>query len=143
MPVTTAVRREGLQAPAERRKRRRYDALPEFSRYKDDGCDIHDHCLTCPLPRCRYEAPGGLRALLNEQRDQQIFQLRRKGASVDELAGRFGVSRRTIFRILGSGKTARSQPITFMPATLRPAQRGDVPPFGQGEDRRGEESRCA
>ena len=94
MPITAAVRPP--------RKRVRADSLPEFTRYRDDGCDVNPSCLTCPLPRCRYEEPGGLRALLNEFRDRQIIQLRRKGLPVEELAVRFGVSRRTVFRVLES-----------------------------------------
>ncbi len=81
----------------------RADALPEHTRYRDDGCDIHPHCLTCPLPRCRYDAPGGLRALLNARRDRQIVAMRLQGVPVDDLAWRFGVSRRTVFRVLGNG----------------------------------------
>jgi hypothetical protein len=91
----------------------RADALPEFTRYRDDGCDVNPSCLTCPLPRCRYEEPGGLRALLNEARDLEIVALRARGVSVAELAGRFGVSRRTVFRVLGS--RAR-QPIPIRPS---------------------------
>jgi hypothetical protein len=78
----------------------RADALPEFTRYHDDGCDVSPSCLTCPLPRCRYEQPGGLRVLFNEARDDDIIELRARGASAAELAGRFGVSRRTVFRVL-------------------------------------------
>lgn len=91
-----------LKARAERRRypRVRSDSLPEVTRYRDDGCDIHPHCLTCPLPRCRYEEPGGLKAMLNGMRDRQIVSLRTRGIPVEEIADRFGVSRRTIFRIL-------------------------------------------
>jgi hypothetical protein len=89
---------------AQSKPRARHDSLPEYTRYRDDGCDISQSCLTCPLPRCRYEEPGGLRALLNETRDRQIIQLRLKGVPVEELAGRFGVSRRTVFRVIGSAK---------------------------------------
>jgi len=78
----------------------RADALPEFTRYRDDGCDIHPNCLTCPLPRCRYDEPGGLRALVNAHRDREIVEMRLRGAGVGELAGRFGLSRRSVFRIL-------------------------------------------
>ena len=85
--------------------RLRHDSLPENTRYRDDGCDISESCFTCPLPRCRYEEPGGLRALLNEQRDRQIIQLRLKGVPVDALADHFGVSRRTVFRVIGSART--------------------------------------
>jgi hypothetical protein len=91
---------EVMEAPI--RDRVRADALPESTRYADDGCDIHPNCLTCPLPRCRFDEPGGLRAILNAQRDEEIAELRRKGTPVGDLAGRFGVSRRTVFRILES-----------------------------------------
>jgi hypothetical protein len=90
-----------------RRPRRRFDALPENTHYRDDGCEVSQSCLDCPLPRCRYEEPGGLRALLNEQRDRQIIQLREQGMPVAELADYFGVSRRTVFRVIGSIKPQR------------------------------------
>ncbi len=80
----------------------RSDALPEFTRYRDDGCDVSSSCLRCPLPRCRYEEPGGLRALLNKTRDEQIVAERAAGVPVAELAARFAVSRRTVFRVLGN-----------------------------------------
>ena len=83
-------------------KRVRADALPEYIRYQDNGCEVHPSCLTCPLNRCRYDEPGGLRALINADRDRKILELRLGGATVDDLAGRFGVSRRTVFRILST-----------------------------------------
>jgi hypothetical protein len=100
-----------LPLPLRERKRAQRDNLPEYTRYRDDGCDISETCLACPLPRCRYEEPGGLRALLNESRDREIVQLRLKGVPVEELAGRFGVSRRTVFRVIGSTRLqARPRP---------------------------------
>ncbi len=101
----------------------RADALPEYTRYRDDGCDIHPHCLTCPLPRCRYDEPGGLRGLLNAYRDRQIVELRRRGVPVDELAQRFGLSRRSIFRVLerpenGNGHNGHQQGTETVPAPL-------------------------
>ena len=81
-------------------RRVRSDALPEHTQYVDDGCDIHPHCLTCPLPRCRYDERGGLRALLNTYRDQQVLTLRQQGLAVDAIARRFRLSRRTVFRVL-------------------------------------------
>ena len=93
-----------ITAPRTPRPRVRADALPEFTRYRDDGCDISRSCLTCPLPRCRYEEPGGLRSLLNEQRDRQIIKLRLQGVPVDALADHFGISRRTVFRVIGSAR---------------------------------------
>ena len=86
-------------------QRVRADALPELTRYRDEGCDFHRSCLSCPLPRCRYDEPGGVRALLNLGRDREILHLRRRqGLAVDMLAQRYGVSRRTVFRILQRGE---------------------------------------
>lgn len=92
-------------------RRVREDALPEHTRYRDDGCDVHPHCLTCPLPRCRYDEPGGVRALLNAYRDRQIVGLRRDGLTVDELARRFRISRRTVFRVLGKNNGKPPKPL--------------------------------
>jgi hypothetical protein len=97
----------------------RSDSLPEYTRYKDDGCDVSASCLDCPLPRCRYEEPGGLRALLNEQRDRQIIQLREKGMPVAELADYFGVSRRTVFRVIGTMKPPRKKNDNITPIPIR------------------------
>jgi hypothetical protein len=89
----------------EGQQRVRQDALPEFTRYHDEGCDLYPSCLTCPLPRCRYDKPGGVRAIFNVRRDREILQLRRRqGLPVDTLARRYGVSRRTVFRILRRGR---------------------------------------
>jgi hypothetical protein len=84
-------------------RRVRSDALPEEIDYRDDGCDIHPRCLTCPLPRCRYDEPGGVRAMLNTYRDEQVVALRRDGARIDQIAERYNLSRRTVFRILSAG----------------------------------------
>lgn len=84
----------------------RSDALPEHIEYRDEGCDLFVSCLTCPLPRCRYDEPGGVRAMLNRERDHQIRALREDPTlSVDDIADRFGVSRRTVFRALQSHVT--------------------------------------
>ncbi len=110
--VMTGTRPKQLQLPMHGapKPRVRSDALPEFTRYRDDGCDVSPTCLTCPLPRCRYEEPGGLRALLNKTRDEQIVARRSDGVPVAELATRFGVSRRTVFRVLGN-KARRPIPL--------------------------------
>jgi len=102
--VITQTETEQLRLPMRdaAKPRVRSDALPEFTRYRDNGCDVHPSCLSCPLPRCRYEEPGGLRALLNKTRDEQIANQRASGVPVAELATRFGVSRRTVFRVLGN-----------------------------------------
>jgi hypothetical protein len=82
----------------------RRDALPEHTSYADTGCDIHSSCLTCPLPRCRYDEPGGARKLLSDERDRTILQLRREGRPISAIASSFGVSRRTVFRVLAHSR---------------------------------------
>ena len=73
--------------------------LPENATYRDDGCDLHPRCLTCPLPSCRYDTPGGKRALLNVYRNQLIASLRHSGKTVPIVARLLGVSRRTVVRV--------------------------------------------
>lgn len=70
--------------------------------YPDKGCpDLGiPSCFTCPLPKCRYDAPGGARAMLKPSRDENIVRLHDSGEPIDQLAADFNVSRRAIFRIL-------------------------------------------
>ncbi len=95
--------------------RARSDALPEHAQYRDDGCDVHPHCLTCPLPRCRYDEPGGLRSVLIAGRDQDVVMLRLQGVSVDRLASRFRLSRRTVFRILARSENGEAGTLKVAP----------------------------
>jgi hypothetical protein len=84
----------------------RIDALPEYTDYSDSGCDLYPSCLNCPLPRCRYEDPGGAAAMLRTGRDANIRRLaRQENVGVDRLAEMFGLSRRTIFRVLSAGRS--------------------------------------
>ncbi|MPZ48345.1 MAG: helix-turn-helix domain-containing protein [Dehalococcoidia bacterium] len=85
---------EELPRPARR------DALPEHTHYADTGCDLHPSCLTCPLVRCRYDEPGGARRLLSEDRDRTMLELQRSHVPINSIAARFGISRRTVFRVL-------------------------------------------
>ena len=77
------------------------DRVPELTSYRDMGCDIHPTCLTCPLPRCRYDEPGWQQREERQQRDVELLQVQlRHSMSVEELATHFGVSSRTVHRIL-------------------------------------------
>lgn len=87
----------------------RADALPEsnreFANWQDTGCEVAPHCLACPLPQCRYDRPGGARAIRNDVRDQAIREAYAlttgtPGERVSALTEQFGLSRRTVFRIL-------------------------------------------
>ena len=74
--------------------------VDDHHEWVDRGCSVAPHCLQCPLPRCRYEVPGGLRAIINEARDRQMVELRRGGVPVEMIATTLHVSRRTVFRCL-------------------------------------------
>lgn len=88
--------------------RPRIDALPEYTDFSDNGCDLFSSCLTCPLPRCRYDEPGGAPAIYREFRDREMRRLAKEdGLTVDDLANRFDISRRTVFRVLSPEKDER------------------------------------
>ena len=87
-------------------RRVRRDGLPENTPYTDTGCDVHPHCLTCPLVRCRYDEPGGARRVFNEDRDRLILRFHAEGLAVHVIARHFGVSRRTVFRALARSRAA-------------------------------------
>lgn len=45
------------------------EALSEYT----DGCDIHPHCLSCPLPRCKYdEEDNDLPWHMRQLRDEAV-----------------------------------------------------------------------
>lgn len=74
-----------------------------------DGCEVARHCLECPLPRCHFDVAvqrGGRSGDL-AARDREIFSAREQGMSVDEVAERFGVSRRTVMRATNWAKAQR------------------------------------
>ncbi len=67
-----------------------------------DGCHLHDHCLTCPLPECIYENEDEptavtIRRLQDEQRVETIEQ---EELTTLEAANRFGVTERTVYRMM-------------------------------------------
>ena len=77
------------------------DLPPEFCHYRDEGCELADSCLNCPLPGCIYDEPGGRQRWQKRIRNREISRTFRKGGvGVRELASRFGVSERTIQRVL-------------------------------------------
>ncbi len=82
------------------------DSRPEHVQYRDEGCDVAPECLSCPLPRCRYDDPGWLKRQTRMERDRRVLAAKREeGLGPGALAARFGLSRRTVHRIL---KEARS-----------------------------------
>lgn len=68
--------------------------------YQDEGCDLFPSCLHCPLPQCRYDEPRR-RQMRKELRNKEILRLHQEERlKVKELAARFGVSKRTVHRII-------------------------------------------
>lgn len=83
------------------------DLPPEYCHYKDEGCEFADSCLDCPFPECIYALPRGRQRWLKKTRDREVVKLfNARGKKVKELAMMFGVSTRTIQRIL---KRARDE----------------------------------
>lgn len=76
------------------------DGLPEEWTYRDTGCELHFACLSCPLPRCIDDEPGGLQAVRRRERDAEIRALRADGRPAAVLAARFGLGLRSIYRVL-------------------------------------------
>ncbi len=77
------------------------DLPPEYCHYRDEGCDLADSCLNCPLPRCIYDQAGGKQRWLKRSRDREITRLAgTEGKGVKELAMMFRLSQRTVQRAL-------------------------------------------
>ena len=77
------------------------DRLPDYSEYRDQGCDLSPSCLRCPLPKCRHDKQEGGRRVSKRLRDLEIFKQRTEsGRSISELATEFDLSKRTIQRII-------------------------------------------
>ena len=77
------------------------DALPEHYPYRDDGCDASPSCLRCPLPYCKYDDPIAYHRDIRESRDREVLRVSRaQDKTVPQLARHFGLSQRTVHRIL-------------------------------------------
>lgn len=82
------------------KRKTRSDALPEYAHYGDTGCDLASSCLVCPFSACRYDTPGGLQRLRNQERNQHIVSLCAAGVSRAELAVLAGLSILTVRHII-------------------------------------------
>ena len=69
------------------------DLPPEYVPYRDEGCDLYESCLNCPLPKCIYDEPGGKHHWLKRLRGKEMARLfTTEGKEIKELALMFGVS---------------------------------------------------
>ncbi len=77
------------------------DAYPELYPYRDDGCEVSPSCLNCPLPQCKYDDPAWYQREIRNRRDQEVLKVQKvEGLTVPQIASRFELSQRTVFRIL-------------------------------------------
>ena len=85
----------------------RSDALPEYHEYVDEGCEHYPLCLACPLPRCRFDVPGGIRSLHNRERDPVIVRdYWEFEVPVDAIARRYAISKRSVYRVVAGARRA-------------------------------------
>jgi len=100
------------------------DTLPEFTPYQDDGCEVSPSCLECPLPRCKHDDPDWYRRMRLNSRDARVLEAqRRDGKSPAQLARQFGVSLRTVQRIMRRARA--SPPVSSSPGQKRRENRRD------------------
>ena len=77
------------------------DVVPEHYPYSDEGCEVSHSCLRCPLPQCKYDDPGWFRKLKQGKKDDEVVAaMWGDGLSVPQVAARFALSQRTVFRII-------------------------------------------
>ncbi len=83
------------------------DLPPEYCQYRDEGCELSGSCLRCPFPRCVHEEKGGERKWLKHLRAREMYRLyTEEDKNVKELAVMFGVSARTVQRIIKNVRDA-------------------------------------
>lgn len=80
----------------ERQKRVRSDACDPNP--ATDGCDVHDHCLSCPLPACIYDV--GYVQQRKMVRNHLIRWFYDRDVSPTDLAEAFNISRRNVHYII-------------------------------------------
>jgi hypothetical protein len=81
-----------------------HDRVPELTHYRDEGCRYWRSCLSCPFPRCVFEEPGGPTHALRAWRDAEIRRRFTRGEAVPAIAARFGLTRRSVYRIVGGSR---------------------------------------
>lgn len=76
--------------------------------FKDDGCEVSDACLDCPLSRCKHDDRDWYRFWRLRTKQLAMGQaIEREGLTVKSAASRFGVTTRTIQRVRRTCRLAR------------------------------------
>ena len=107
-----------------------WDRPPELTHYRDEGCRFWSACLSCPFARCLFEEPGGARHALNAVRDGEIRRLFAAGEPAVAIAERFGVTRRTVYRVLGGVGRRGSRQSAVGSGDVKPKSRSHLPRGG-------------
>ena len=67
---------------------------------QDDGCEVSDACLDCPLSRCKHDDLDWYRFWRKRVKQLLIGQeIERDGLTIEEAAVRFRITDRQVFRI--------------------------------------------
>ena len=74
---------------------------------REDGCHVAAACVQCPLAVCVLDSGGSFRSGRHALRDAEIAQLFASGMRVHAIATRYGIHRRSVFRILTAERRAR------------------------------------
>lgn len=86
----------------------RFDAYPEGTDYKDEGCDLAPSCLNCPFARCRYDEGHGSQTIAARSQAANAIGLIAAGHTATRVAEALHVSRRTVMRYAASVGGVRS-----------------------------------
>lgn len=63
--------------------------------YEDTGCEAAEQCLSCPLPRCKYDDPSGMKRW---RAIQEVITLIAAGKRTAAIALALGITERTVYR---------------------------------------------
>lgn len=81
----------------------RKNALPEYTDYRDTGCEYSPRCQECPLERCVSEMPGYRVSIRKQATIARVRDLRfRAGQKINDIAAALGISKRTVYRFLAA-----------------------------------------
>jgi hypothetical protein len=84
------------------------DLSPEFHQYHDEGCELADSCLNCPFPGCLHDEKHDKTRIVKQERAREIARFYTKQeSSIQDLATKFGVSSRTMYRDLKNIREVR------------------------------------
>jgi hypothetical protein len=76
--------------------------------YRDMGCNLSPKCLECPYPVCRHDIRNVKPASIkNIMRDLAVYESRRHGITIDQIADELRIHKRTVFRSLKSIRNAK------------------------------------